>query len=107
MGPGSGDKMNQADLNSLLDSHELTWIEPADPESIPGGNRLELDNADLSGLDLSSRDLRACRLANCNLQNCNFSGSDISHSEFMGSDLRGANMSVTADSGTDFAGCTR
>ena len=99
--------MNQADLNTLLDSHALTWIETADPEMPPDGQRLAIDDQDLSGLDFSGRDMRSCRLVRCNLQGANFQGADISHSEFMGSDLRGANMNVAADAGTDYTGCTR
>jgi uncharacterized protein YjbI with pentapeptide repeats len=99
--------MNQIDLNLLLENHALTWIEPEDPDAIPGGQRLEIDDQDLAGLDFSGRDMRSCRLVRCNLQGANFQGADISHAELMGSDLRGANMDVAADAGTDYTGCTR
>jgi uncharacterized protein YjbI with pentapeptide repeats len=102
--------LTQQELNALLDDHALTWEPPGFPVDetfIPSGRRLQLDRYDLRGLDLSGRDLRSCRLVDCDLRNCNFSDSNISHSEFMRSDLRGANMSVTAEMGTDYTGCIR
>lgn len=99
--------MNQTELDVLLNRHALTWIEPTDPDMKPDGERLQIDNQDLSGLDFSNRDLRSCRLVKCNLSDTNFEGSNISHAEFMESDLSGANMNVLADEGTDYFGCIR
>jgi hypothetical protein len=85
-------KLTQDELNESIAKHRL-WL-----SGEYDGEKLSIDNCDLSGLDLSNAFLRYTNLShsilsNSKLNNSDLSYSNLSNSKLSNSDLRDSNLS--------------
>jgi len=97
------DRMNQKELQDILDKHSK-WLRGED-----GGERANLSNANLHGADLSSANLYGANLYGANLYGANLYGANLEGANLYGTnlggaDLEGANLSRADLSSADLRG---
>ena len=83
--------MDEQKLKQILESHEKWLIDTK------GGEKADLDNADLHRfnlykVNLSRANIRRTNLCGVNLREANLNGADLRGADLNGADLRGANL---------------
>ena len=92
--------MTQEELNMILDKHKK-WLNDEE-----GGERANLNGADLRGADLNGADLRGADLSGADLRKADPRKADLRGADLRGADLRridlyGADLSEANLSGAD------
>ena len=78
--------MTQEELQTILEKHKK-WL-----NNVSGGERANLEGANLRSADLAGADLRGANLASANLEGANLRGADLEGANLASANLEGANL---------------
>lgn len=78
--------MTQEELQTILEKHKK-WL-----NNVPGGERANLEYANLAGASLRDASLRDANLAGANLERANLRGANLAGANLERASLRGANL---------------
>ena len=81
--------MESESLSGIIEKHRK-WLDGED-----GGERADLQDANLRGADLQDANLRGANLRGADLRGANLRGADLQDADLRGANLRGADLDLS------------
>ena len=98
-------KVTNAELEELLDAHELWLTGTMDRDNLPNLSGLDLSNVIISKRNLHQANFSRCNFENAKLLHCNLSKADLSGSILRGVNFTGSDLSEIFAVNADMSNC--